>query len=54
MKPRLAAAVTMLVAAIIFRVVVGFRTVPKNNSYVILGIVFAVLAARQFRRARMR
>jgi hypothetical protein len=53
MKPRLAAAVTMLVAAIIFWVV-GFRTVPKNNSYVILGIVFAVLAARQFRRARMR
>jgi hypothetical protein len=32
---------------------VGFRSVPRNNTYVILGIVFAILAASRFRRARM-
>ena len=52
MNVRLIAAVVMLVAAIIFAIV-GFRSVPRNNTYVILGIVFAILAASRFRRARM-
>ena len=52
MNARLLSAALMLVAAIIFAVV-GFRSVPRNNTYVILAIVFAILAALRFRRARM-
>ena len=51
MKARFAAAVAMLAAAIIF-LIVGFRDTPRNNTYVVLGIVFAILAAVRFRRAR--
>lgn len=52
MNARFTGAVLMLVAAIIF-LIVGFRSGPRNNTYVILGIVFAILASASFRRARM-
>ena len=50
-KMRLMAGVLMLVAAVMFAAI-GFRSVPRNNLYVILGVVFAILAAASFRRAR--
>jgi len=50
-KARLLSAVLMLVAAVVFATI-GIRSVPRNNTYVILGIVFAILAAASFRRAR--
>ena len=51
MNARLLSATLLLLAAIIF-LVVGLRTVPRNNTYVVLGAVFAILAAVRFRRAR--
>jgi len=51
MKTRLVGPVLMLVAAVIFAVV-GLRSVPRNNTYVVLGIVFAIIAAARFRRVR--
>jgi hypothetical protein len=51
MNVRLLSATLMLFAAIVF-LVVGMRTVPRNNTYVILGAAFAILAAVRFRRAR--
>jgi hypothetical protein len=48
---RLMSAVLMLVAAVIFAWI-GFRSLPRNNTYIILAIVFAILAASGFRRAR--
>ena len=51
MNTRFAAAVAMLAAAIIF-LILGLRAVPRDNTYVVLGIVFAIFAAARFRRAR--
>ena len=51
MKPHLLAAFAMLFAAVTFGFI-GYRAVPRNNTYVILGVVFAILAAVRFRRAR--
>ena len=51
MKTRLVAPVLMLVAAVLFAAV-GMRSVPRNNTYVVLAIAFAIIAAATFRRAR--
>ena len=51
MTTRLLPALAMLLAAIVF-LIVGFRDVPRNNTYVVLGVVFTILAAVRFRRAR--
>jgi len=51
MNRRTLSAMLLLFAAIVFAVV-GLRAVPRNNTYVILGIAFALIAAAQFRRAR--
>ena len=50
-RMRFVSAVLMLLAALIFAWI-GFRSLPRNNTYVILAIVFAILAASGFRRAR--
>jgi hypothetical protein len=41
-----------LVVAVVFAFL-GLRAVPRNNAYVVLGIAFALIAAAQFRRARV-
>ena len=41
-----------LVVAIVFGFL-GLRTVPRNTTYLAIGIAFAVIALTQFRRARM-
>jgi hypothetical protein len=51
MKMPFIAAVLMLIAAVIFAVI-GYTSAPRNNTYVILAIVFAILAASAFRRSR--
>jgi hypothetical protein len=51
MKGQFAVAALMLIAAIIFAVL-SFHSVPRNNTYLILAIVFALLAALRFRRAK--
>lgn len=53
MNARLLSATLMLFAALVF-LVLGLRTVPRNNTYVALGAVFAILAAVRFRRARVK
>ena len=52
MNRRTIPGIIFLVVAIVFAFL-GLRAVPRNNTYVILGIMFAVIAATQFRRARM-
>ena len=51
MNARFFPAYALIFAAIVF-LIVGFRAEPRNNTYVILGVVFAILAAARFRRAR--
>ena len=51
MNLRVASAALLLVAAALF-FVIGFRSVPRNTTYVVLGVVFAILALARFRRAR--
>ena len=52
MNRRTLPGIIFLVVAIVFAWL-GLRAIPRNNTYVVLGIAFAVIAAAQFRRARM-
>ncbi len=51
MNRRTGPAVVFLIVGIVF-FIVGFHTVPRNNTFLILGIAFALIAAVQFRRTR--
>jgi hypothetical protein len=51
MNRRIGPAVIFLIVGIVF-FVLALHTVPRNNTYLILGIAFALIAAIQFRRAR--
>jgi hypothetical protein len=51
MNGRIGPAVIFLIVGIVF-FVLALHTVPRNNTYLILGIAFALIAAIQFRRAR--
>jgi hypothetical protein len=51
MNRRIAPAVILLIVGIVF-FILALHTVPRNNTYVVLGIAFAFIAAIQFRRAR--
>jgi hypothetical protein len=42
----------LLIVAIVFAIL-GVRAVPRNNTYLILGIAFALIGLAQFRRAKM-
>ena len=51
MNRRIGPAVIFLIVGIVF-FILALHTVPRNNTYLILGIAFALIAAVQFRRAR--
>jgi len=51
MNRRIGPAVIFLIVGIVF-FIVARHTVPRNNTYLVLGIAFALIAAIQFRRAR--
>jgi len=51
MNRRIGSAVIVLIVGIVF-FMLALHTVPRNNTYLILGIAFALIAAVQFRRAR--
>ena len=51
MKRRMGPAVVFLIVGIVF-FILALHTVPRNNTYVVLGIAFSLIAAVQFRRAR--
>jgi hypothetical protein len=51
MNREIGPAVVFLIVGIVF-FIVGLHTIPRNNTYLILGIAFALIAAIQFRRAR--
>ena len=51
MNRRTTPAVLFLVAALTW-IIVGLHTVPRNTTYIVLGIAFALIAAAQFMRAR--
>lgn len=48
---RILAASLMLFAGIVF-LVIGFQSQPRNTTYIILGVAFAIIAAARFRRAK--
>ena len=51
MNRKIGPAVIFLIVGIVF-FVLALHTVPRNNTYLILGIAFALIGAIQFRRAR--
>jgi hypothetical protein len=51
MNRKIGPAVIFLIVGIVF-FILALHTVPRNNTYFILGIAFALIAAIQFRRAR--
>jgi drug/metabolite transporter (DMT)-like permease len=51
MNARILAGSLMLFAGIVF-LVIGFRSQPQNTTYIVLGVVFAILAAARLRRAK--
>ena len=51
MNRKIGPAVIFLIVGIVF-FILALHTVPRNNTYLILGIAFALIAAIQFRRAR--
>jgi len=51
MKRRAVPGIVFLFAAIVFAML-GLRSVPRNNTYIIIGIAFALIGLVQFRRAR--
>jgi len=44
--------VILLIVGIVF-FILALHTVPRNTTYLVLGIAFALIAAIQFRRARV-
>ena len=51
MNRKIGPAVILLIVGLVF-FILALHTVPRNNTYLILGIAFALIAAIQFRRAR--
>ena len=51
MKRRTVPGMVFLFAAIVFGMV-GLHSVPRNNTYIIIGIAFALIGRAQFRRAK--
>jgi hypothetical protein len=51
MNRRIGPAVILLLVGIVF-FIVALHTVPRSNTYLVLGIAFALIGAVQFRRAR--
>ena len=51
MNPRLVSAALFGASAFLF-FVVGFRSDPRNTTFVVLGVVFALFALIRYRSAR--
>ena len=51
MNLRLVSAVLFAMSALVF-FLAGFRAAPRNTTFVVLGVVFAMFAVIRFRSAR--
>lgn len=51
MNRRIGPAVILIVGVVFF--IVALHTVPRNNTYVVLGIAFALIGVIRLRRARV-
>ena len=52
MNARMISVAAFLIAAVVF-LYIGMANVPRNNTYIVLGIVFGILALARYRRTRI-
>ena len=52
MNARLISVAAFVLAAVVF-LYIGMADAPRNNTYIVLGIVFGILALVRYRRSRI-
>ena len=52
MNARLVSVAAFVFAAVVF-LYIGMADAPRNNTYIVLGIVFGILALVRYRRSRI-